>query len=1100
MVHRMAQANPEVLLQAAYDELGFAEGALLSVSERPAGVAADIWIEKGDWLALAREVGAEKVFFVGQYPVVVFARVTSSDRETLRHLYNRIWCMARPQLLFLAYPGELGVYDLARPPIKPNEDLKDCDRLLDTAKTIPEVQAKLASYHRERIETGFLFDEKHFGDGLSRADRALIRDLKTVRHSLRKIEPLGGQEPPSLHHLHSLIGRAIFIRYLEDREILTRDYFEVVASRRHSWAKLLNGPLPRPCIEPEMEKLCFLRVLRDKDFTYALFDQLAEDFNGDTFPVEDDERARVHTGHLRKLLAFLVGEPSEQGVLFFFAYRFDIIPIELISSVYEEFYGERKGKEQNQASHYTPAPLVEFVLSQTLTPDVLAQEPRVMDASCGSGIFLVESFRRMVRHKVAERGGKRLTRMQLRKILHQQIAGMDINEEAIHVAAFSLYLAFLHYQKPREINEERRLPHLKWVPAEEREEQLKRRPNTEFYDILLHENAFKPIRGGCPAEVAQRFGAGCADVVVGNPPWGYPKKNDKEGHKALKVTLAWCDSKQGRPIGDKELSQAFIHLSLALLRDGGKAGLLVSSGVLFKHHKNSREFRRIWLTASCLRQVVNFAHVRQVYFAGPTREVRGIAPFVSVVFEKTDGCSDADHRFEYWSAKRVVMAENTQAVVLSKGDMHWLSQCDCIAYEKLWKIYWWGGHRDEALIRSLDLHMPLVQLPNNLCGVRVTPGRGFLEGNRKDPCGWLADFKELPVDSLERYGPQHLDALTGVPTRVERTGQREVFEGSRLLLRRGVPAGGKLTIRHESRPYCFRHSVLGFRLEGFQEWQEKVITGIYWSSLARYYFFTTLGSWGMWHDELQLKTTGRLPIVLPTTHELQERIVSSVEGLQNLEIAPGESGLFRIKAQNRLPDLEHQLDEAIFDLYGLNESERDLVREMCSLGLDLFYRDHESDAVKPLAPLARPWGTYQDVDQANSGMGAYLRMFLQIWNSELEPNGELAWRVLSPPSGAPLLAVSLTTRFKKQPMAAPSDGDAGAWAKVLEKLEENSRIPADSPSIFIDTFFRVVGEREMLFIKRNEARFWTRTAAREDAEAAMVVLMQREQAPGMERK
>ena len=42
-----------------------------------------------------------------------------------------------------------------------------------------------------------------------------------------------------------------------------------------------------------MEKLCFLRVLRNKEFTYALFDQLAEDFNGDTFPVDDEEHARV---------------------------------------------------------------------------------------------------------------------------------------------------------------------------------------------------------------------------------------------------------------------------------------------------------------------------------------------------------------------------------------------------------------------------------------------------------------------------------------------------------------------------------------------------------------------------------------------------------------------------------------------------------------------------------------------------------------------------------------------------------------------------------------------------------------------------------------
>ena len=182
---------------------------------------------------------------MGQYPVVVFARVTDSDRETLRHLYNRIWCMARPQLLFLACPGELGVYDLARPPVKPNEDLASVTdystppRLLRRYKpnwpAITERRSKQVSYSARNISaTAWV------------VPTALIRDLKTVRHSLMEIEPFAGQEPPSLHHLHSLIGRAIFIRYLEDREILTRDYFKAVASRRRNWAKLLDEPFHGP--------------------------------------------------------------------------------------------------------------------------------------------------------------------------------------------------------------------------------------------------------------------------------------------------------------------------------------------------------------------------------------------------------------------------------------------------------------------------------------------------------------------------------------------------------------------------------------------------------------------------------------------------------------------------------------------------------------------------------------------------------------------------------------------------------------------------------------------------------------------------------------
>jgi len=69
------------------------------------------------------------------------------------------------------------------------------------------------------------------------------------------------------------------------------------------------------------------------------------------------------------------------------------------------------------------------------------------------------------------------------------------------VAAFSLYLAFLHYQEPREINDERRLPYLKWVTEEER--QL-RKAGGQFFDILLHANSFEVMAGKLPADVTQR--------------------------------------------------------------------------------------------------------------------------------------------------------------------------------------------------------------------------------------------------------------------------------------------------------------------------------------------------------------------------------------------------------------------------------------------------------------------------------------------------------------------------------------------------------------------------------------------------------------------
>lgn len=1087
--------SPAELLRTAYTQLAFDQGALLPAVRQPQSGALDGWLDRGDWQSLAAQVGAETIFFVDRDPVVVFAKSENTSQEVLRKLYERIWCMSRPQLLFLATPGQLVVYDLTKAPPKPDETLDGCNRLIAVARSMAEVQSKLAAYHRELIETGRAFGDDRFRDSANRADRALIRDLKTVRQQLAALPVSSGQKRAELHHLHSLIGRAIFVRYLEDREILIPEYFEAVAGRRQTWQKLLAQPPSAPALEPGMAKLRFLRVLQNKEFTYALFEQLADDFNGDTFPIEDGERECIQQEHLNKLRGFLMGSTSAQQELFFFAYQFNVIPIELISTIYEEFYNERTGKDRNQGSHYTPPALVEFVLSQTLTSDVLAMKPRVLDPSCGSGIFLVESFRRIVRHLWAEQNGKRVSRPQLRKILREQIAGIDINEEAVRVAAFSLYLAFLHYQEPREINAERRLPHLKWVSEEERNRREKKKPGAEFFDVLLQANAFDAIAATGQTVVTRRFGPGSATVVVGNPPWGYPKKEDADGQKALAQTMEWCDPEKGRPVGDKELSQAFIHLTLALLRDGGRAGLLVSSGVLFKNHANSRNFRKVWLTSAWLEHVVNFAHVRQIFFSGPQREAQGISPFISIVFKKTMAGPPADNAFQYWSAKRTATIENTKCVVLNRGDMHWLSQRDCLADERLWKIYWWGGHRDEIVIRSIDRFSSLKNLHDIAPTASIFPGQGFKAANKSVRADWLKNYREFPTESLRSYGPFDKEVLRDVPDMVERRGVEDVYHGHRLLVGRGIKTGGFITARLETRKYAFRNSIHGVRLRGLEAWQEATIVGIFWSSLARYFYFTTSGSWGFWHDELHLEDVEQMPIRFPKDVKLRNRIVDVVAKLQVLDLPPANLTLFHGTATTDLAStLEKELDDAIFDLYELAHDQRDLIREKCSLGLDLFYEHHKGKALQEVIQPVRSFGTLSDVSQAESGLSTYLRTFLEIWNAELAPDGEFSWRVLSPPSHAPLLAVCFTTRYKQnQRLAELPEHDPASWSDVLADLRQHSLIPSGTSRIFIDTFFRHVSDREILFIKRNECRFWTRTTARADAESALTHLMNMEE-------
>jgi len=1066
------------LLDAAYDGLGYAEveGERVFAAGRKAGEFSEpTWLDKGDWLALAAEVGAEKLFFLENNPVVVFARVETDDENVLRSLYHRAWSMARPRLLFLAKPGELAVYDLAHRPPGREEHLARL-KPLEVARSAAQVAERLKRFRREEIETGRVFEaEKHFGKSLnSRADKALIHDLKAVRRRLIA----EGLSQEKLKYAHALIGRSIFIRYLEDRGVLTEEYFREVARADPRWASLLKQAVPLElCLEEGQGAPLYPRVLRDHAFTYALFRKLAGNFNGDMFPDVDEEAGAVRQEHLDSVRELMYGDVGPQRKLFFYAYRFNIIPIELISSIYEEFYHEQSGKGRAYGAFYTPPALVEFVLSQTLTPDRLAHTPRIVDPACGSAIFLVQAFRRIVRYRVA-RQKRRLRFDELQKILREQLAGIDVNPEAIRVAAFSLYLAMLHYLDPPDILEHvrrgNRLPYLVANDA-----------NPSSFSCLAAANAFDTEFLAARPALAERFSSECADIVVGNPPWGSPGLSDHEAREQNEQAMAWCDERE-LPVGDREWSQAFVWRALDLLKPGGAAGMLLSTSVFFKHHRNSVAFRRQWLRNCKVDSVFNFAHTREVFF-GQT-----ISPFAAVIFRNWTGPTSR-WPVQYWSAKRTTAVERLQAVVFSASDLHIIRAEEDLSSHRVWKTFWWGNHRDQQMVSYLRGFPELSSF---------TPpkgkGVGFQKATRGQHAGWLRQYKALPADDFHRYGPLDVGVLQKVPQEVYRRGVRAVYEGTRVLVGRGLDQNcepkGQIVARLESRPFCFTHAIYGLKLENAAEWKYKALLGILWSALARYFLFLTSGDWGIWHHSIKLEEELLgLPVRFPEDARLRGRIVGIVDELreqipQEDDQLPLPSATERMAPAKRR-ELEAQLDQAVFELYGLGEEEVDLVRDLCDTGLDFLYRRGKSDAVKPVLPeVPHPsWGSVASVPAGP--FGEYLRAFMQGWTSYLDTDDELRWEVHMPPGGDSMLAAVFTIHQKgggsRRELADEAD-----WRAVLYRLDEALTQPISS-RIYLEGLARAVTDDSIIITKRNERRLWTKTMAREDAEATLVQAMNR---------
>jgi hypothetical protein len=252
----------------------------------------------------------------------------------------------------------------------------------------------------------------------------------------------------------------------------------------------------------------------------------------------------------------------------------------------------------------------------------------------------------------------------------------------------------------------------------------------------------------------------------------------------------------------------------------------------------------------------------------------------------------------------------------------------------------------------------------------------------------------------------------------------------------------------------------------------------------------------MWHHEIHLEEALKMPIRFPTDRSVRDQIVKIVDKLrawnpirQDLQHPNGKTDE-QIAAE--LAFLEYKLDEAVFDLYELSDPERDLVRDMCEIGLEFFYKHAESNAVKPVDEKrpAYQQGFYHDLPpqrEHQAGLEGYLYAFLQTWNRELEPDGEFRWRIIGRKKKPPLIAVIFSTQRKDEPPPEISNSDdENVWSTVLHKLENDLLVPYNSHRIYIDGMIRAVTDSDIIIIKRNENRLWTRSMAREDAEATLL--------------
>ena len=939
------------------------------------------------WQEVRDKLQMDAAYFHGNIPVVYFKELHTVNEDDLWDLHRSLWNHNRAPLLIAVLPQEVRVYNCFAPPQRDSGRLMPQNSALlkqavQQVTNVLELRQELSQYRRREIVSG-RFARNQQGD-FNREQRVDSRLLENLRRVRRHLIDDGISESVT----NSLLGRSIFVRYLEDRGVINEDYFGRFGSGL-TFHALLKGSW---------------------DETYHLFDELARRFNGDLFPINDLERDQVLPQHLQRLGRFLNGDEVTSGQMYFWAYDFKYIPIELISAIYETFLDEDRRKK---SAYYTPPEIVDFVLNEVLPFETEPRDVRILDPACGSGIFLVEAYRRLVTLHRHARGGENLTFEELRDLLTGSINGVDLSEEAIQVAAFSCYLALLDFLEPESITEAVRFPTLKGS-------------NLFVNDFFDMDAPFNERR---------------YDIIVGNPPW----------RSSLTAKAADYVGQNKHQIGNKQIAQAFLWRAPTLLADEGRICLLApSKGILFNQSGPTREFRRRFFLANEITQVVDFSAFRHSLFR------RAVAPMVAVFYRKPSDPDSGRGELIYLNPHPSPLSEGLAGIVVFGDEVRRFSRRQVANHPYIWKVALWGTPRDLTLIDDLCERFPSLEQVSQSRDWWIREGV-TVNGGDENHAPELATMRYVPADAVR---PFHV--LSGQEERIghevfHRPRNRNIYLGPHVLLRAGVMTSGVLASVFLPDDAVFTDKITGLAGPSEDMNYLKVVCAYFNSSLARYYQFLTGSQWGVERDAVLLTEQKSFPCAIPLEDtDLVHKIVALVD---------------RSQETSANWNWQRELDELVYKSYGVTSSEQHIIEDFLNTTMDRYYRRVQANAFEP---------------PSVGDLTLYAQAYADVFENTTGGNRALLKTVYdgTPPYRAVSFHLAPRGSQGQEPHIAP-EPELDSLLVRLERVatEEHAQ------SLYFRRNIKVYGAEAIHIVKPAERRFWTRSAAYNDADETIAQLL-----------
>ena len=808
------------------------------------------------------KLGIDAVYFlrdangIAKIPLIYFSAIQKYDATKVAELHRLSWNLGEAPLLFVVTTDEVLIYNNYEAPqaleagnLDPTAGIIETLSLTDG---LASQRLALQKYHRSLLESGEYWRQSMTRfDAQGRVDTTLMSNLRIMRRTLiNQISKRCDKSKETITSVvHSLLSRSIFIKYLEER-------------------KDSNGEtvFPQGFYSDFLESAKqYTDVLNSKEATYRLFRTLKEKFNGDTLQVSEVEIEIITQNDLDELRTFILGDSeleSKQLALWPF-YSFDIIPIQLISSIYELFF-HLSDEDDEKGTYYTPLHLVNLVMDEVYPWEGEYKDTSFFDPSCGSGIFLVEAYRRLVCRWMSQNDVHMINCDQLNLLLKNSIFGVDINEEAIRVASFSLSLAMCDFLDPRSIWDKLSFPRLL-------DNNL---ISSDFFD---EDKSFNNRR---------------YDIIVGNPPW--QSNITGKTKEYLK--------KANRVIGDKQIAQAFSIKCSELCKQNGIICLLMpSKGLLFNRSDKSRTYRANLFSDNNVLAIINLSVYRKFLFDHAS------GPAAAIIY--TPKKEEINQPIVYCTPKPIYTIEDIRKFSIDPTDICKIPR-DIIDDDRIWKIAMWGAPRDLELIAKMQsTFAPMVSFIEEN---HMATAEGFKRGNRKTQCH---DFEGLPLVDAKTFKPYYVSSSELKTVDFDDfecivKNAREIFAAPHLIIKQSHKNG---TFLSEVLDYdaVFNHSLLGVHGNINELKYLSVIIG---SRVFSYYHILTNRKWLVERDELEAGDIWQTPIPSPSDAEIAE----ACEIFDELAISPAkkENAEQFVRHMYRLKEYEsYQIDDVIDYVY-----------------------------------------------------------------------------------------------------------------------------------------------------------------------------------------